>query len=296
MQNTRLSITPYPKEVQFLSEGSRIYPAQISAPDKYQKQTDAFVQLMRKTASMDFSAGGKGIEIIEDLTLNPWQYRIECAETVRICVCDLEGLAAALAAFYQLFRKAPDVGCFEFPSVKIDDYPMLSYRGLMVDVARQYHPFSDLLELVDLCFLFKINYLQLHFTDTNAFTLPVSIIRNRAPGDFYYTKEQIGELCEYAKAKGVTIVPEVEMPGHSNYLTSILKEMTSSGSSHEYTLCASWLESSSVIYDLVSEVCGMFPDAPFIHLGADEVATGEWKNCPECQDYCRKKGFASVKE
>jgi hypothetical protein len=98
----------------------------------------------------------------------------------------------------------------------LTEKPDCAWRGLMVDLARQRHPLPYVLSYVDLCWKNRASHLQLHFTDSPSFTLPIEAYPKLPTEGRAYTREEIGILTEYAAARGITLVPEVDVPGHSD--------------------------------------------------------------------------------
>jgi hypothetical protein len=139
----------------------------------------------------------------------------------------------------------------------------------MVDVARQPHSIDQLKELVDMCRLYKVRFMQIHFTDDRAYTLPSKAFPELSEkSEFRYSFDEIKDLVEYADTRGVYIIPEVDTPAHSSSFTRGLPEVFGDhGGMVEFANPKVWAAMDTV----VNELCDMFPSAPYIHLGADEA-------------------------
>ena len=176
----------------------------------------------------------------------------------------------------------------------------------MVDLARKWHPFEALLYYVDLCFLYKIKYLHLHFIDSQSYTLPSDKFPKMPTEDRHYTKEQIAELNEYARAKNVEIIPEMEVPGHAKSMVTAYPELFADtpdelGSSEEYSLFFNDVKSNIIcvgkpgimdtLKTLTEEIIGMFPYSRYLHIGGDEAAIGDWAKCRDCKAYMAEHGI-----
>lgn len=132
--------------------------------------------------------------VIKDEKLDEDAYRIKCNKTINIYASSREGLNYALSTVLQVMQKK-DYNIL-FPDITIYDKPDSQYRALMVDLARQWHPYEFLYKYVDLCYLYKINRLQFHFTDDQSFTLPSDKYPLLPTENRHYTKDQISELVE----------------------------------------------------------------------------------------------------
>jgi len=161
-------------------------------------------------------------------------------------------------------------GRLRLAKMAVEDEPVAAYRGLMIDVARQWHPAQTLRPLIEMCRLYKINYLQLHLNDQQSFTFPSKAFPSLASSSKgqrrTYTPEEITGLVRYGNQRGVTLVPEIEGPGHhSGALRSLW--------GRKGTSCMDM--ASEKTYEgmdtLIGEVCDVFAFSPYIHIGADEA-------------------------
>lgn len=212
------------------------------------------------------------------------------------------------------------------PCLVIEDTPQYPWRGLLLDVARHYMPPEFLRRMVDLMALHKFNTLQLHLTDDQGWRLPVPGLprlteigarRNESPrpgdrergdgtpyGPFYYTSDEIRALVAYAARRHVTIVPEIEMPGHFLGALAAYPEYSCRGGPfqvrtrwgiEEDILCVGNDASLALVETILSEVTALFP-GKFIHIGGDEAPRTRWKECPRCQARMRSEGLREEAE
>lgn len=158
----------------------------------------------------------------------------------------------------------------QLPAAVIRDAPDVGYRGLLVDVARQPHTLATLKQLVTLCWLCKVPWLQLHLTDDQAWTLPSRRFPNLATPGHSFTREEIGELVRFAAARGVAIVPEIDMPGHCGALIAAQPLLFKAHELHHATIAFAKPEVVEAMKALVDEAIELFPGAPWFHLGGDE--------------------------
>ena len=159
------------------------------------------------------------------------------------------------------------------PRMTVDDKPVARYRGLLIDVARKWHPVETLRPLIEMCRLYKINYMQLHLNDQQSVTFPSKAfpeLQSSYKGQRRtYTLEELTGLVRYADERGVTLVPELEGPGHH---AGALRKLWG----REGTSCLDM--GSERTYEgldtLIGEICEVFASSPYVHIGADECSLG----------------------
>jgi len=210
---------------------------------------------------------------------------------------------------------------WEVPSVSITDSPRFAWRGLLVDVARHFIPADDLKTFIDGMAVHKFNTLHLHLTDDQGWRIEikkyprlteVGSIRKESPlpgkrnqgdgmpyGPFFYTQDEIRDLVAYAQARHITIVPEIDMPGHLLSLLTPYPELSCTGGPFEVrtrwgvepdVLCLGNSNSIPFMKDILGEVLDLFPSR-FVHIGGDEVPRVRWQHCPKCQAVMKREGF-----
>lgn len=210
------------------------------------------------------------------------------ADAVQVHAATPAGVSHALHALSQLWHAAREAGLSALPALQIDDAPRHPWRGLLVDVARRPLPFDALLELLDGMAAARLNVLHWHLTDDQAWRLAsrrFPRLQERASGGHFYTLEQAHRLVDAAAARGIRVVPELDLPGHCWAL----------GLAHPELLCApapteaqpgfgifgaAVNPDSEALYDFLDGLLGewaqVFPD-PFVHLGGDEMAPAAWE-------------------
>ncbi|MGE5826791.1 MAG: beta-N-acetylhexosaminidase [Micromonosporaceae bacterium] len=206
------------------------------------------------------------------------------------------GLFRAAQTLRQLFapeieRRSPQSGPWSVPGGRIVDRPRYAYRGVMLDVARHFFPVDVVKRLIDLAALHKVNHLHLHLTDDQGWRIAIDSWPRLAsygggtevgdgPGGFY-TKAEYRDLVAYAAARFVTVVPEVDLPGHTNAALASYPELTGDGLAPErYTgidvgfssLCAEKEITYRFLDDVFGELAELTP-GPYLHLGGDEAKT-----------------------
>ncbi|MCY4746225.1 family 20 glycosylhydrolase [Pelomonas sp. UHG3] len=214
------------------------------------------------------------------------------AEAVRVQAATPAGVSHALHALSQLWWQAREAGLAALPALQIDDAPRHPWRGLLVDVARRPLPFDALLGLLDGMAAARFNVLHWHLTDDQAWRLASARyprLQTHASGGFCYTLDQARRLVDEAGARGIRVVPELDLPGHCWAL----------GLAHPELLCApaptaaqpgfgvfgaAVNPESDALYAFLDSLLGewaeVFPD-PFVHLGGDELAPAAWTRLAE---------------
>ncbi len=212
------------------------------------------------------------------------------------------------------------------PAVEVEDAPRFRYRGILLDVARWFYPLEFIEKLVDLLALYKLNTLHLHLTDDQGWRLEIKkyprltqvgawrketivgqnfdpYVGDGTPHGGFYTQDQMRELVAYAAARHVTIIPEIEMPGHARAALAAYPELSCTGGPfevstrwgvHEDVFCPCE-QTFAFLEDVLSEVMQLFP-SKYIHIGGDEVPKKQWKESPVAQDVIRREGLGNEEE
>ncbi len=189
------------------------------------------------------------------------------------------GVARGLTTLIQLVASSRED--FRVPAARILDAPRYAWRGLSLDVARTFFTVKEIRRVIDLLELYKLNVLHLHLTDDQAW--PLALGRPAAgpePGSPFYRDEDLRDLVGYAADRFVTIVPEVDTPGHTSALLRLRPDLRSGRNEVEYEFLpghrrrAVWLDPElpatfEVMEQVLSGVAGIFP-SPYLHIGADE--------------------------
>ena len=203
-----------------------------------------------------------------------------------ITAADGMGLNRALATLLQLAEPADNGKNIALPECRIADHADNGYRGMMVDLARFRHPFKYLLSYVDMCWFYKVSVLHLHFTDDQSYTLPSRLYPKLATPGRSYTFEELAELEAYAQARGVQLMPEIDVPGHNTGFALAYPELFGTKG-----IICQHPDSVEAVAALFDELCDTFPQSKYIHIGGDEANLGKWLECPECMAYARSLGI-----
>lgn len=207
-------------------------------------------------------------------------------------------------------------GLVEVPGIKVWDEPQFKYRGMHLDVGRHYFPVSFIKKYLDVMALYKMNYFHWHLTEDQGWRIEIKAYpklteigawRTEADGESYggfYTQEQAKEIVEYARDLNITVIPEIEMPGHSRAALAAYPELSCTGEKLEVpntwgvfedVVCAGNEETFKFYETVLDEVMEIFP-AEYIHVGADECPKTRWEECPKCQKKIKEEGLNNEHE
>jgi hexosaminidase len=179
------------------------------------------------------------------------------------------------------------------PKVNIEDMPRFSWRGTLIDPARNFLPIGTVKEYIDYISELKLNILHWHLVDDQGWRMESSVfpkLHQSGGKGGYYTQSEIREIIAYAEDRNVMILPEIDMPGHTSAMLSAYPELSCTGEPVKLKqrpgiFASALCVSNNAVYDfidsLIGEVAGLFP-FPFIHIGSDEVVAGDWLNHDEC--------------
>ncbi len=199
-----------------------------------------------------------------------------------------------------------------FPAVKINDQPRFGYRGMHLDCARHFFPIEFVKRYIDIMALHNMNTFHWHLTDDQGWRVeikkypklaqlgserPQTVIGHNAgifdgiPYGGYYTQDQLRDLVKYAAERNITVIPEIDLPGHMLGALKAYPELGCTGGPYEVAtewgvfddiLCAGKDNTYTFVKNVLDEVLDIFP-SKYIHIGGDEAPRKRWKNCPLCQ-------------
>ena len=233
-----------------------------------------------------------------------------------------KGAFYAVQSLLQLFPLPSSANTFKIACINIIDEPQFKYRGMHLDVGRHFFSVDFIKKYIDLMARLKMNTFHWHLTEDQGWRIEIkkypklqeiAAFRNETlighyndqPHQFngkpyggFYTQEQIKEVVAYAKTRQVTIIPEIEMPGHSQAAIAAYPELGCTGKQVE--VATKWGVFDEVycpkestfkfLEDVIDEVATLFP-GKYIHIGGDEAPKTNWKNCAHCQKIIKKEGL-----
>ena len=210
------------------------------------------------------------------------------------------------------------------PCLKIEDYPRFPYRGMHLDVSRHFFDTEFIKKQFDVIASYKLNRFHWHLTDGAGWRIQIKeyplltevaawrpaptwkewwngnrhYCRQDVPGAYggFYTREDIKDVLEYARSKHITVIPEIEMPGHSEEVLAVYPDLSCSGKPYKNgELCIGNENTFKFLETVLDEVISLFP-SKYIHIGGDEANKEAWKKCPKCQQRMKDEGLKSVDE
>lgn len=301
------AIVPWPQKLE-LGEGS----IPLAAASRIVVSNAALLPLARITADelqltsgvrpavAEGAANPGDVQLVLDNQLKKEHYTFRVTDRVTIAGGDYNAVAMGTATLVQVVRReGADV---IVPRLAIEDHPFFEYCGTMFDVARQPYSVDTLKQLVQVCRVYKIRYMHLHMTDDAAWLFPSAAFpelgKHNAnafggPAPQRYTLQELKDLVAFADARGVTLVPELEMPGHSSQLVGTLPDIFAGRDKDGKVIGIGMINVANekayeAIDTLVGEICDVFRSSPYFHTGGDEVAMVNLEKCPEIMAFAAK--------
>ena len=250
---------------------------------------------------------------------NKEAYRLEVSEN-KVTITG----ASEAGVFYgiQTLRKSVPFGDNKttLAPVTINDEPRFGYRGMMLDVARHFQPVSFIKKYIDLLAMHNINRFHWHLTEDQGWRVEIKkypkltelgserkeTVIGKNTGEYdgkphggFYTQDEIKEIVAYAQERYITVIPEIDLPGHMLAALKGYPEYGCTGGPYEVAttwgvfdevLCAGNEETYTFLEDILTEVMEMFP-SEYIHIGGDEVPKVRWEECPKCQAKIKELGI-----
>ncbi|RHJ82353.1 glycoside hydrolase family 20 protein [Parabacteroides sp. AM08-6] len=213
--------------------------------------------------------------------------------------------------------KAMDI---EIPAVQINDYPRFRYRGMMLDVSRHFFSIYEVKKYIDILALHNINTFHWHLSDDQGWRIEIkkypeltqigsqrkeTVIGHNSgeydgqPYGGFYTQDEVRDVIAYAKKRFITIIPEIDMPGHQLAALATYPELGCTGGPYEVwrqwgisedVICAGNEKSMQFLEDVLAEIIDLFP-SEYIHVGGDECPKVRWEHCPKCQARIKAEGI-----
>lgn len=246
-------------------------------------------------------------------------------DRVELSASDYGGMFNAIQTLLQLLPSEVYTKQMRFPAVvkgcEIVDKPKFAYRGFMLDVARTFMTKDNVLRYIDYIAYHKLNKFHWHLSDNQGWRIEIKShpelteIGGYRGGDApnrasygkwdekyggFYTQDEIREVVAYAAARNIEVIPEIDLPGHSEALLRVHPEMlcnyvndaleVNGNYDNRNVVCATKESNYALLEEILAEVCALFP-SPFFHIGGDEVNMSQWKQCPDCSAWLKERGY-----
>lgn len=268
-------------------------------------------------------SNGISLIIDESLDVNNEGYTLDVtANGATVKAKTPQGLFYGMQTFMQLLPaevESPVVVsgiAWTAPCVSVKDEPRFGYRGFMLDPCRHFIPVENVKKQIDVLSLFKINRMHWHLTDDQGWRIEIKkypklteVGAKRIEGEGteyggFYTQEEIKEVVKYAADRFVTVIPELELPGHEMAAIAGYPELSCKGEQstpriiwgvEDIVMCAGKEETFKFLEDVIDEIAPLFP-SEYFHIGGDECPKISWKQCPLCQKRIKEEGLKSDKQ
>jgi hexosaminidase len=319
-----ISIIPLPQQI-IRGEGVLIWngPFTLGANTNEEKAVAGFLTDYLATrqlqATIDTSAKSNAfvtLSIVDAENFHPEGYRLSVTQQgILLEAGTAAGLFYGVQSLIQLAHNPKKI-----PVVEVADQPRFAYRGLHLDVGRHLFPVDFIKKYIDLMARFKFNRFHWHLTEDQGWRMEIkkypnlqqvaayrkeTIVGHAGKSKTYdgtryggfYTQEEIRDIVEYARNRFVTIIPEIELPGHSQAALAAYPNLGCTGGPYEVATtwgvfenvyCAGKEETFQFLQDVLDEVLELFP-SEYIHIGGDECPKTNWKKCLHCQERIKKE-------
>ena len=329
-----LHIVPAPQSVKVSCGSLDVKGISITCDESMDARSLGAVQQFADRLSLvsgtECKAGGKGLGFVVDSSLDPEAYTINVKRSsAEVRASGFSGFLYAIQTLKQMLpvdvygtEPAPDA-CWSLPCCEISDAPRFGYRGLMLDCCRHFFSVDEVKKVLDAMAVFKLNRFHWHLSEDQGWRIQIDKYPRLTEvgawrdgtmvgGDWnsndgiryggFYSKDEIRDIIAYAEERGITIVPEIDLPGHMQAALASYPELGCKGSKPQpYKVWTIWGVSKQVLNvgsektmrfleDVLGEVADLFP-GEYIHIGGDECPRDEWKTDPVCQAKIRELGL-----
>ncbi|MFN8531168.1 MAG: beta-N-acetylhexosaminidase [Anaerolineae bacterium] len=333
------SLIPYPQSVTAGAGHFSLTPhTAIYASMAVEDAAETFAALLRQQTALplpvrplsDGAAQAQHLNLIllpeaEDAGAESYHLRVT-PDQMEIRAGSAAGLFYGMQTLRQLLPPTPQPdAALTIPAVTIDDAPRFRWRGLHLDVGRHFFPIAFVKKFIDALAAHKYNVFHWHLTEDQGWRIeikqyprltevgsrrsatPIPADRTKPDGVPYggfYTQEEIREVVAYAAQRFITVVPEIEMPGHALAALASYPELGCVGHGYqvgttwgilEDVFCAGNEDTFTFLQNVLTEVLDLFP-SEYIHIGGDECPKVRWEHCPKCQAAIKREGLKDEHE
>lgn len=322
-----IAIVPKPNQI-IVNDGNFVFKNGMTVQSPAGSRAKAL--LVKKLAAavginlQNSKAGQKAaiyFSIVNDKELGQEGYRLLVEKNkIKIEAATESGLYYGVQSLLQLLppqieSKAKTTAVWQVPCVNITDVPRFSYRGVMIDCCRHFSTIDEIKKMLDMFAMYKINRFHWHLTEDQGWRIEIKRypklteigavrMENGKPYGGFYTQEQIKQVIQYAAARNIEIIPEIEMPGHALAALAAYPEYSCTGGPfkprtiwgvEDDVFCAGNENTYTFLQNILDEVCALFP-SKYVHIGGDECPKVRWKKCPKCQAVMRAEGLKNEME
>lgn len=333
----QIAIVPYPNHLETGRGTYRVTDRPVTCDSRTDERTQrAVVGFAARLATVTGGTNpvtvadevpASGIRFVTDESLPAEGYELNVdGEGIEVRASQFPGFLYALQSLEQLLpaavygtEPAPDAA-WEVPCVRIADAPRFAYRGMHLDVARHFFSVDEVKRYIDVMAIHKLNTLHWHLTDDQGWRIEIkrypeltavgsirkaTVVRKEwgtydgTPYGGFYTQDEIRDVVKYAADRGVTVIPEIDLPGHMLAALTAYPELGCTGGPYEVwgrwgvaddVLCPGREKTFEFLEGVLTEVMELFP-SEYIHIGGDECPKVRWEKCPRCQAKIRQLGL-----
>ncbi len=285
-------------------------------------------EFLTKNYGINLTENGKGNEVInlklvKSLAVGKEGYVLAVNQKgISITATQAAGIFYGVQSLKQMMPVQVENQQVAVAFAEVKDEPRFEWRGLHLDVGRHYFPVSFIKKYIDYMAMYKLNTFHWHLTEDQGWRIEIkkypglteishyrdeTVVGHASRSKEYdgrgyggfYTQDQVKEIVNYAADRFITIVPEIEMPGHSSAVLAAYPNLGCTGGPYKVqttwgvfndVFCAGKEETFAFLQDVLDEVCELFP-SKYIHIGGDECPKAEWKKCPDCQKRIKEEGL-----
>ncbi|CAD7812796.1 Beta-hexosaminidase [Chryseobacterium aquaeductus] len=320
---TKLNLIPYPQKVELQKGEFALNNQTVVKGDEKSFEYQFFLKSLNKINGLDLSKNDikSGVNVIflnikKDSTKD---YEIQITtDFISITGKDNEGLFHGVQTLLQLIQTSK---ASKLPSLKIEDEAKFAWRGMHLDVSRHFFTVYEVKQYIDYLAMYKLNTFHWHLTDDQGWRIEIkkypkltqigskrkksmigayvdNTFDGKPYGPYFYTQEEIKDVVKYAQERHITVVPEIEMPGHALAALSAYPELACT--KEPFEPATKWGvfddvfcpkdETFTFLENVLDEVIQLFP-SQYIHIGGDECPKTRWKDCAHCQDLIKKNNL-----
>lgn len=324
-----IDVIPQPQQVTLRSGSFNLAGAVVTLDENMDELSASYAISFAELLAEKVPAAEKGgvVAFICDGNLAPEAYKLEVnRDGIQIAASSLNGFVYGVQTLKQLLpaeiwggESDPDAD-WSIRRMSVYDYPRFQYRGMHFDCSRHFFPLEEVYHYIDIMTMHKLNRLHWHLTDDQGWRIEIKKYpritevgawrsgtmighdfssNDHIPYGGYYTQEELRDVVEYAAQRGITIIPEIDLPGHMQAVLAAYPEMGCTGGPYpvwtkwgvsDDVLCVGNEKTFALLEDILTEVMDIFP-SEYIHIGGDECPKVRWAHCPKCQAKIKALGL-----
>ena len=315
---TKNTVIAYPKDNDLLKRNAEFLAEYIAETTGYTLQTKAIENGENPNKAIVLG--------LDPSIANAEGYRLTTqADGINICGQTANGVFYGIQTLRKSIPAQAQDAVILLPAGEVEDRPRFGYRGMHLDVGRHFFPVEFVKEYIDLLALHNMNTLHWHLTEDQGWRIEIkkypklteigsvrkeTVIGHNSgkydnkPYGGFYTQDEAREIVKYAQERYITVIPEIDLPGHMLAALAAYPELGCTGGPYEVgtqwgvfedVLCIGNEKTLPFLKDIMTEIIDIFP-SKYIHIGGDESPRTRWKKCPKCQALIRKEGLKADKK